>query len=353
MQALQTLGTLCTIEVIANLRNRGRTKVYRKRADPFSLENEEFLKRYRFTKQTATTIIDLVRKDLQLNRKGCGTSPELQVLTALRCWGRHEVQENAGDLHGLSQATTSRICSRVARALARHSADFIKMPTSFSEEQKLMEEFYQIGGFPSVIGSIGCTYIKIKKYGGNSAEIYINKKGFHLLNVQVVCDASLHIRNIVARWRQNAHDSRMFDESNLKESFERGEFKGRLLGDSGYQMESYLFTPLLHTQNLAEERYNEAHIATRNVVDHCFDVWKRRFQCLHHGMSVKFGNITTTIVALAVLHNIAIVNKEPIVTEGSESIMEDISQQPFNIDANHEEINSDALQNFIAMHFNE
>ncbi|KOB52004.1 Uncharacterized protein OBRU01_26701, partial [Operophtera brumata] len=63
---------------------------------------------------------------------------------------------------------------------------------------------------------------------------------------------------------------------------------------------------MFRPHNQSEERYNEAQIATRNCVERCFGVWKQRFQCLLHGMPVKMENVKTTIVALAVLHNIAI-----------------------------------------------
>ncbi|VVC99174.1 unnamed protein product [Leptidea sinapis] len=74
MQAIQSLHSIACIQKCS------RTKVYRKRIDPFSLGDEVFLKRYRFSKQTAKVIINLVREELELNRKGCGTSPELQQL---------------------------------------------------------------------------------------------------------------------------------------------------------------------------------------------------------------------------------------------------------------------------------
>ncbi|XP_046976395.1 putative nuclease HARBI1 [Vanessa cardui] len=223
MQALQAIA------IIENYVINQRIKVYRPRGNPFSLDDEEFRKRYRFSKETATFIINLVREDLKLSAKGCGTSPELQVLTAIRCWGRREIQEDAGDLHGLSQATTSRICNRVARALAKHSSEYIKMPTSLAEEQRLMMECRQIRNFPSVIGCIDCTHIKIKKHGGDLAQYYVNRKGFYSLNVQVTCDASLRIRDVVARWRGSTHDARIFNESTLRERFEAGEFRGRSL----------------------------------------------------------------------------------------------------------------------------
>lgn len=124
--------------------------------------------------------------------------------------------------------------------------------------------------------------------------------------MQVTCDANLCIRDIVARWRGSTHDSRIFNESTLKERFENGEFRGRLLGDSGYGVESYLFTPILRPQNESEHAYNRAQIATRNCVERCFGVWKQRFQSLLYGLTVRMHNLKPTIIALAVLHNIAI-----------------------------------------------
>lgn len=86
----------------------------------------------------------------------------------------------------MSQPTVSRICARVARAIARHSANYIKMPQTLIEQQKVIREFYEISNFPSVLGCIDCTHIKIKKYGGDLAQYYINRKGFYSMNVQVL-----------------------------------------------------------------------------------------------------------------------------------------------------------------------
>ncbi|XP_064075811.1 putative nuclease HARBI1 [Vanessa tameamea] len=233
------------------------------------------------------------------------------------------------------------------------------MLTSLAEEQKLMMEFRQIRNFPSIIGCINCTHIKIKKHGGDLAQYYINRKGFYSLNVQVrmlmIILRNLRIRDIVARWRGSTHDARIFNESVLRERFEAGEFRGRLLGDSGYRLEPYLFTPILNPHNHAEQNYNEAHIATRNVVERCFGVWKQRFQCLLHGMPMKFGNVKTTIVALAVLHNIAILYKDTnVVEDNCEPTTEELLEQPSNMDSNHRRgRNAAILQAFIARHFDE
>lgn len=51
--------------------------------------------------------------------------------------------------------------------------------------------------------------------------------------------------------------------------------------------------------------YKEAHISTRNVIERCFGVWKRRFPVLAYGLRLKLDTILQVIVATAVLHNIA------------------------------------------------
>lgn len=88
-------------------------------------------------------------------------------------------------MHGLTQATLSRICQRVARAIAGHAKEYIKMPSNFNEELKIMREFKEIKNFPGVIGAIDGTHVRIKKTGGEVAQYYINRKGYYSLNIQV------------------------------------------------------------------------------------------------------------------------------------------------------------------------
>lgn len=73
--------------------NNRSPKVYKERIDPFSIPDDQFKGKYRFKKSTVKKIVDLVKGDVSLDSRGCGTSAELQVLVALRCWGRGEVRE--------------------------------------------------------------------------------------------------------------------------------------------------------------------------------------------------------------------------------------------------------------------
>ncbi|KAG7304864.1 hypothetical protein JYU34_010256 [Plutella xylostella] len=76
MEAVQAIAA---IDMVENLPRR-RIKLYNARADPFSLPDVEFRSRYRFQKDTMNYIIDLVRDDIVVDQRGCGTTPELQIL---------------------------------------------------------------------------------------------------------------------------------------------------------------------------------------------------------------------------------------------------------------------------------
>lgn len=67
---------------------------------------------------------------------------------------------------------------------------------------------------------------------------------------------------------------------------------------------------MLNPTTPKEEAYNHAHIRTRNTIERCFGVWKARFRCLQNGFRTCLENTKMYLVALAVLHNIAIELKE-------------------------------------------
>ncbi|KAL4702205.1 hypothetical protein ACJJTC_012337 [Scirpophaga incertulas] len=92
---------------------------YKKRFDPFTLNEEDFRKKYRFTKKFTRKIVDLVRSDIEKKANGGGLSAEVQVCTALRTWVRQEVQDDSADIHALSQQSITNLCRRVAMSLAQ------------------------------------------------------------------------------------------------------------------------------------------------------------------------------------------------------------------------------------------
>ena len=56
------------------------------------------------------------------------------------------------------------------------------------------EKLYQIAGFPDLLGCVDGTHIRIKRPKDNEND-FVNRKGYHSINTQIVCDADLVITN--------------------------------------------------------------------------------------------------------------------------------------------------------------
>lgn len=178
-------------------------------------------------------------------------------------------------------------------------------------------------------------------------------KVFFAINVQTVSDATLKIRNIVARWPGSAHDQTVFNNSTLKQDFEDNIYNPYcLVGDSGYAIKPYLMIKLQEVHTAAENLYNESIIRTRNVVERQYGVWKRRFPILSTGIRLSLERARTVIVATAVIHNIAVDMNDEFPDEWFEDniIEDDVNGINHNID-NDRNRGRQVRQRIINQHF--
>ena len=80
-----------------------------------------------------------------------------------------------------------------------------------------------MSGFPGVVGTIDCAHVRL--YGaplGEDEYLYVNRKGYHSINVQAVCDADYKSINVVARWPGSTHDSAVLHGSLIGQMFTDG-----------------------------------------------------------------------------------------------------------------------------------
>ena len=291
--------------------------------NPFTKCNDaEFLERFRFTKNAVLELYQIIKYDPLLDVRSHALHPLLQLTVALRFFATGNFQVTDGDLVGVSRHTARRSIHRIAETIARNKTLFIAFP--YNDLTKVKSKLYVIASFPGVIGAIDCTHIPVISPGGDNAEVFRNRKGFMSINVQAICDADRRITNIVARWPGSTHDSRIFDNSVIRDEFEEGRVNGILLGDNGYPCRKYLLTPLLNPTSSGEKRYNRNHIRTRARIEQCFSKMKQRFRALRIPLRTRLDNSLTIIVAVACLHNFAIQRKQPLPADDI-SIEEEIS----------------------------
>ncbi|KAI4904392.1 hypothetical protein NFI96_001727 [Prochilodus magdalenae] len=129
--------------------------------------------------------------------------PPLKVVST-RCW------EMA---FGLSKASISRAVTAVTQVLLQLDKR-ITFPKTPEDIARVNQGFHAIADIPQVIGVIDGTLVPIARPSNNEA-VYLCRKGYQALNIQVVCDYQGLFTDIVAKWPGSTHDAFMWANSAL------------------------------------------------------------------------------------------------------------------------------------------
>lgn len=292
--------------------NVPRLRIIRDRSNPIVYYHEtEFKRRFRLTKQTVYQLTGAIEHLLEHpTAKNNALPPVLQVCGCLRLLAGGSFQTLAADLIHVSQPTISRTMTNFLAAILQLRPEIVKFPDDL---QSVKRRFFGISGFPGVIGAVDGTHVEIIRPAINqNPDIFRNRKSKITLNVQVVCGPDLAIYSVVSRWPGSTHDSRIFNNSLLKDRLETGnlQHQGLLLGDKGYPCLPYLLTPLRVSQTNQERRYNASHIRTRCAVERSIGVLKKRFPCLQNRLMYQPSKAAKIVIVCIILHNIAIAAKD-------------------------------------------
>ncbi|XP_031335321.1 putative nuclease HARBI1 [Photinus pyralis] len=215
-----------------------------------------------------------------------------------------------------------RCIHEVTECIDNHLApEHIIFPNTRRELNINKELFMQHFNFPGVVGAIDGTHVAILKPVIEEHN-FVNRKGFHSLNVQIICNSNLRILNINANYPGATHDSFIWRQSQIREYMNHLHNEGNrgcwLIGDSGYPLEPYLMTPFLNpAENSPEARYNQTHCSARNCVERCIGVLKMRFRCILKERTARYtpqlvGRLVNTC---ATLHNMCIDHGIPFANE--------------------------------------
>ncbi|XP_028437520.1 putative nuclease HARBI1 [Perca flavescens] len=286
-----------------------RERFFRDRSDPLAFDDSHLYERYRFCGDGIRFLCRLLGPKIQhrTTQNHALTIPQT-VCIGLRFFASGIFLYAVGDAENLSKATVCRSIRQMYLALKGFLNIFITFP-GHKRTCFIKEEFYKIAGFPNVIGALDCTHIRIKHPSGVHEGDFVNRKSYHSINVQMICDADCTFSNVEAKWPGSVHDSRVFRASTILQRLSQGEYAGVLLGDKGYACQPFLLTPFADPQTAAQHTYNLAHARSRARIEMAFGLLKSRFQCLHH-LRVTPERACDITVACTVLHNIACLRKE-------------------------------------------
>uniref|UniRef100_A0A665VM76 Putative nuclease HARBI1 n=1 Tax=Echeneis naucrates TaxID=173247 RepID=A0A665VM76_ECHNA len=270
------------------------------RFDLDSVSDDFLLTQFGFPREFILYLVELLRESLcRRTQRSRAISPEVQVLAALGFYTSGSFQTSMGDTIGISQASMSRCVSNVTKALVEKAPHFI----TFSREQSF-QAFHRIAGFPGVVGVLDCVQVAIKAPNSEDSS-YVNKKGFHSVGCQLVCNARGLLLSAETHWPGGLKDTDVLERSDLCRQLQDTE-KCWLLGDCRYPLRKWLMTPVNSPESPAEFRYNLAHTATHEIVDRTFRAIQTRFRCLDGTkgyLQYSPERSSSILLACCVLHN--------------------------------------------------
>lgn len=291
--------------------SRDEARFLRDRSDPFSLTNQRFIDIFRLNKELVMFLFEELQPTMQDNIRASRIQYQQRILVALRFFATGNYQRGVGQeyLLGVSQPVVSRCVAEVSQKIVEYfSPNWIKFPDEH-EMLGIKTAFFDICGIPGVVGAIDCTHIAILT-PIEEEHSFMNRKGYHSLNVQLICDVELFINNVNSRFPGGNHDALIWRQSLvqdfLRNNFENGERNTWLLGDSGYPQQPWLMTPVQGAlPNSPEERYNNAHVLGRNPIERVNGVLKTRFRCSLGERVLRYSPQKTGAITncCCILHN--------------------------------------------------
>ncbi|KAJ3640756.1 hypothetical protein Zmor_027299 [Zophobas morio] len=291
--------------------------------DAFDLTDARFMELFRLNKETMRELINMLEPHLAGGTRGHKISKEQRILAAVRFFASGSYQRSVGQdcFINLSQSQISLAITEVATAIETHLHGFINFPGQ--EEYPgikaiIMERF----NVPGVIGFVDGTHIAITKPKVDVEHQYMNRKGYHSKNVQIICGPNNKIFSINAAHGGASHDAFIWRNSRindvLHERFITGDRTSWLLGDSGYPLLPYILTPIRNPpENSPQHRFNVAHRRARSCIERCIGILKARFRCLIKERMLKYSptKAGSIINACTILHNIMIHRNLPLPEE--------------------------------------
>lgn len=129
----------------------------------------------------------------------------------------------------------------VLEGLIQMTPRYIGFPYAVVEQAQIKMQFAVMSGFPNVIGAIDCTHVAIKAPSENEYA-FVNRKQYHSINMQIICDADTILLNVVARWPGTTHNSFILRQSNVGRRLQTGAVQdGWLLGKPLYVCVFFFF----------------------------------------------------------------------------------------------------------------
>lgn len=270
-------------------RQRIRNDLRRQEENPYHMNEDDFRGYFRFTPSLAIKLIEELQ---QIYEQQQGPSNEnsikipfdLKVLVALNFYATGSCQNEIRSIGHISQSSVSKCIEEVTDLLNVLIFKYIKFPKSEDDRKIIANEFAK-KGIDGIIGIIDGTQVALCSLEKNIEMAYVNRKGVHSINVQIISDHRHLLTNVNARYPGSVHDSYVWGASGIYAML-ANEFTTAnaqqfwLLGDEGYPLMPFLITVTNEGNTERHKEFYRRHKAIRSHVERTIGILKNRFRCI-------------------------------------------------------------------------
>jgi hypothetical protein len=282
-----------------------------------------FRSHFRLSRSSAEILVGLLARCPEIPSEHLRGRPpvsvEKQLLITMWVLGNPETIRSVSDRFNVTKSSVFRIVRRICHAIVNNlAAQFICWPSGERLKQ-VTEQFQRKKGLPHCIGAIDGTHIPIKAPYDNP-EQYVNRKKFHSVQLQGVCDADRFFTDVYCAYPGSVHDARVLRNSPLYQDAERLESvvfpeSTYIIDDTAYPLKTWLVTGFKNNGKLTREQrqFNYFLSSTRMKIEHTFGLLKGRFRKLKVMMDIdKVEDIPLIVTSACVLHNFCLLNEDNI-----------------------------------------
>ncbi|XP_065928319.1 putative nuclease HARBI1 [Magallana gigas] len=281
----------------------------------------EFKKHFRLSRDTYNILLTELGPSLKYRQRSTGKpalTPDKQLLVFLWYMANQDSMREDACLFGVSPFSVHRCVRRTSKTLCdKLLRKFIVWPDHDAQEQ-ISNVIYESSGLPNCIGFIDGTHIGLS-FLPNGDKDYINRKGYPSIQLQLVVDDKMMIRDTYVGWPGCVHDARVYRNSPIFNCLEHdsgvhlapGKY---LIGDAAYPLSPFMMTPFKAVGNLsnAQKLYNRKVSSVRQTVERTIGHLKGRFRRLRELYCMNIEDCCYLITSACILHNLCVLKKDDI-----------------------------------------
>ncbi|KAK2719689.1 putative nuclease HARBI1 isoform X1 [Artemia franciscana] len=274
-----------------------------------------FKSHFRLKRETVEVLMQ--KTSIECADRGLNIPVQKQLLITLWIYATPDSYRSVGDRFGVSVSSVCRVVHRITDCIFALSPTIIVWPTG-QRLYSVIEGFRSLNGFHGVVGALDGTHIEIKAPKKHHSS-YINRKDYHSVQLQAVCDNKLRFTSAFTGMPGSVHDERVYRLSPLAKNIDRKSIifdaDHHIIADAAYPLKNFLLTPFRDTGSLTvdEGNYNFKLSSTRMVIERSFGFLKGRFRRLIKFPSNNLKFVVKVVIVCCTLHNLCIDNDDAFI----------------------------------------